>query len=141
MGLPRTILFLCPHNAAESGIAATFSDQFAAGRGLTYRAGSAGTALDERPSPVVNALRKEGIDVTSHQPRLVTAKDLVRAQRVISLGCDLNGLPRPDVPVEQWDDVPPASQDLAASREAIRRHVNVLLEELAGDGQPPTTDG
>ena len=56
MEVPRTILFLCPHNAAKSVIAAAYFDQLAAGRGLLYRGDSSGTDPDERPSlAVVNA--------------------------------------------------------------------------------------
>ena len=142
MTLRPTILFLCPHNAAKSVIAAAYFHQLAAERGLPYQADSAGTDPDERLSPaVVKALQAEGIDVTGHQPRLVTAEDLASAHRVISLGCDLDGLPRPEVLVQQWDDVPPPSQDLEASREAIRRHVNLLVVQLAGEGHPTATVG
>jgi predicted ArsR family transcriptional regulator len=40
--------------------------------------------------------------------------------------------------VDRWDDVPPASQDLGASRAAIRRHLDVLVSELAADVKPLT---
>ncbi len=140
--LPRTILFLCPHNAAKSVIAAAYFRRLATERSLAYWADSAGTDPDERPSPaVVKALQEEGIDVSDHRPRPVTAEDLASAHRVISLGCDPGDLSGLDVPVEQWDDVPPPSRDLQASREAIRRHVNILLEELASDGQSPAKGG
>jgi arsenate reductase len=128
------VLFLCPHNAAKSVQAAAYFDQHAAARGLPFRADSAGTDPDAHPSPaVVAALRDEGIDVASHRPRRVTAADLANAHRVVSLGCDLGDLPQTDVRIDRWDDVPPASRDLAASRAAIRRHVDVLLHALAGE--------
>jgi arsenate reductase (thioredoxin) len=136
------VLFLCPHNAAKSVLAAVYFDQQAAERGLPFRADSAGTHPDEQPSPaVVAALRAEGIDVAGHRPRLLGAGDLVNAHRVISLGCDVKDLPRSNVRIERWDDVPPASQDLAASRKAIQRHVDDLLDELAGDDQQRATHG
>src|SRR5919107_5407576 len=93
MGSVQTILFLCPHNAAKSVLAAAYFDQLARERGLDYRAASAGTSPDAAPSPAVVAmLREEGIDVASHMPRRVTAVDLTNAHRVISLGCDLDDL-------------------------------------------------
>jgi arsenate reductase (thioredoxin) len=135
MGLPRTILFLCPHNAAKSVIAAAYFHQLAAERGLDLWADSAGTDPDERPSPaVVRALLEEGIDVTDHQPRLVTAGDLAGAHRVISLGCTLDDLAPSTLQVDHWDDVPPPSRDLEGYRAAIKRHVDTLVAELAGNG-------
>ncbi len=138
MGSARTILFLCPHNAAKSVLAAAYFDQLARERGLDYRAASAGTSPDAAPSPAVVAmLRDEGIDVSVHRPRLVTSEDLTNAHRVISLGCDLDDLDGSNAWVDRWDDVPPASQDLSASRAAIPRRLNELVTELAA-GEPQT---
>ena len=140
MGSARTILFLCPHNAAKSVLAAAYFDQLARERGLDYQAASAGTSPDAAPSPAVVAmLRDEGIDVAGHRPRRLTAEDLTSAHRVISLGCDLDDLTEGNVPVDRWDDVPPASRDLAASRAAIKRHLDALVNELAAGG--PQTPG
>ncbi len=142
MGLPGTVLFLCPHNAAKSVLAAAYFDQQAFARGLPFRADSAGTEPDEQPAPaVVAALRDEGIDVAGHQPRRVRVEDLANAHRVISLGCDPDDMPRTDRRVDRWDDVPPTSRDLAASRDAIQRHVDVLLVELAGETPRSSTTG
>jgi arsenate reductase (thioredoxin) len=139
VGPERTILFLCPHNAAKSVLAAAYFDQLARERGLAYQAASAGTSPDAAPSPAVVAmLRDEGIDVAGHRPRRLTTEDLTSAHRVISLGCDLGDLDGGDVRVDRWDDVPPASQDLSASRAAIRRHLDLLVNELAADVKPLT---
>jgi arsenate reductase len=138
MGSARTILFLCPHNAAKSVLAAAYFDRLAAERGLDYRAASAGTSPDAAPSPAVVAmLRNEGIDVAGHQPRRLTTEDLSNAHRVISLGCDLNELDGGNARVERWDDVPPASQDPGAARTAIKRHLDELVHELAAEDGPP----
>lgn len=142
MELPRTVLFLCLHNAAKSVLAAAYFDREASARGLPFRADSAGTEPDAQPSPaVVAALRDEGIDIAGRLPRRVTVDDLATAYRVISLGCDLGELPTSDVHVDRWDDVPPTSRNLAASGAAIRRHVDVLLEELAGETSPSPVTG
>jgi arsenate reductase len=139
MGPARTILFLCPHNAAKSVIAAAYFARLARERGLDYQAASAGTSPDAAPSPAVVAmLREEGIDVGGYRPRRVTAEDLTSAHRVISLGCDPADLDGGDVRVDRWDDVPPASQDLGASRAAIERHLDLLVDELATDVRPQT---
>ena len=136
MELPRTVLFLCPHNAAKSVLAAAYFDMMAVVRGLPFRADSAGTEPDDRPSPaVVAALQADGLDVANHRPRHVTAEDLTSAHRVISLGCNLDDFALSTIQVDYWDDVPPPSRDLEGSCAAIRRHVNVLVAELAGRGQ------
>jgi arsenate reductase (thioredoxin) len=139
MGPARTILFLCPHNAAKSVLAAAYFDRLARERGLDYRAASAGTSPDAAPSPAVVAmLRNEGSDVAGYRPRRVTMEDLTRADRVISLGCDPDDLDAGSAQIERWDDVPPPSQDLDASRTAIRRHLDLLVNELAADVRSPT---
>ena len=129
---PRTVLFLCPHHAAKSVIAAAYFDRLARTRGLAWRADSAGTEpADEAAPTVVAALRAEGIDVSGHRPRHVTREDLATADTVISLGCDLGELSPPGVRVERWDDVPPASLDLDATRAALCRRLETLIGELA----------
>jgi arsenate reductase (thioredoxin) len=139
MGPARTILFLCPHNAAKSVIAAAYFARLARERGLDYQAASAGTSPDAAPSPAVTAmLREEGIDVAGYRPRRVTTEDLTSAHRVVSLGCDPADLDGGDVRVDRWDDVPPASQDLDASRAAIERHLDLLVDELATDARLQT---
>ncbi len=131
-----TILFLCPHNAARSVMAAAYFDRLAQEHGLSLRAASAGTEPDDRPSlAVVAALRDDGIDVADHRPRRVMAEDLADALRVISLGCDVDELTPPGVPVERWDDVPPTGRDLGASRAAIRRRVALLVADLEREGR------
>src|SRR5688500_15753467 len=97
----RTILFLCPHNAAKSVIAAAYFARLARERGLDFRAASAGTSPDAVPSPAVVAmLREEGIDVAGYRPRCVTRDDLTGAHRVVSLGCDPADLDGGDVRVD-----------------------------------------
>jgi protein-tyrosine-phosphatase len=135
----RTILFICPHNAAKSVLAAADFNRLARERDLPYRAASAGTSPDAAPSAAVVALlREEGIDVAGYRPRRVTAEDLTGAHRVISLGCDPDDLDGGNARVDRWDDVPPPSQDLGASRTAIRRHLDLLVDELATDVRPLT---
>jgi arsenate reductase (thioredoxin) len=129
MGDERTVLFLCPHNAAKSVIAAAYLERLAAERGLTLRATSAGTDPDPGVSPgVAGALLAEGIDVRAHRPRRVTAEELARASRVVSLGCDLGDLAAPGLVVEHWDDVPSPGADLTGARAVIAARVRRLVD-------------
>jgi arsenate reductase (thioredoxin) len=129
MGDVRTILFLCPHNAAKSVIAAAYCERLAAERGLTLRATSAGTDPDPGVSPgVAGALLAEGIDVRGYRPRRVTAEALASAARVVSLGCDLGDLAPPGLVVEHWDDVPSPGADLTGARAVIAARVRRLVD-------------
>jgi arsenate reductase (thioredoxin) len=129
MGDDCTILFLCPHNAAKSVIAAAYCERLAAERDVTLRATSAGTDPDPGVSPsVAAALFAEGIDVRAHRPRRVTAEELARASRVVSLGCDLGDLAPPGLVIEHWDDVPSPSADLTRACAVIAVHVRRLVD-------------
>src|SRR5215212_6622661 len=82
MGSTGVVLFLCPHNAAKSVLAAAYFDRLAQQRGLPYRVDSAGTKSEAAPTPaVVDALQAEGVDVSGHRPRSVKERNLVRAPR------------------------------------------------------------
>jgi arsenate reductase (thioredoxin) len=136
MGDDRTILFLCPHNAAKSVIASAYFERLAAERGLTLRATSAGTGPDPGVSPgVAGALLAEGIDVRGHRPRRVTAEELARASRVVSLGCDLGDLAPPGLVIERWNDVPSPSANLAGARAVIAAHVSRLVDTETSDAR------
>ena len=134
----ETVVVVCPHNAAKSVIAAAYFQQRADQLELALRAVSAGTEPSPTVSPaVVEVLRKEGINVAGYQPRRVTPEELARAARVVSLGSDLQAFALDSVAVDQWDDVPPPSQDLGAACEAIRARVERLVTELKAPGTTP----
>ena len=129
--MTQTILFLCPHSAAKSVLAAAYFQRLAGQHRLDVRADFAGTEPDAAISPAVaELLHSEGIDVTGYMPRRITAEELAQAWRVISLGCQVDHLAPPQLTVEQWDDVPPPSQDLAAAKNIILARVERLVAEL-----------
>jgi arsenate reductase (thioredoxin) len=128
--MKQTILFLCPHNAAKSVIAAAYFNTLAQEAGLTYVGDSAGTEPSEKVSPVVaEMLSSEGIDVSAYQPRQVIPEELKSAVRIISIGCTPDELGTADR-VEYWDDVPMLSQNPEGARDTIRIHVRELVSEL-----------
>lgn len=120
-----TILFLCPHGGAKSVMAAAYFNRLAQQHGLPQVAVAAAAEepYDAVPEPVAGLLERDGFDVRAFTPRRVEDDALQSAARVIGIGCGLAG-------VEQWDDVPQASEDLHGSAAAIRRHVEELVEEL-----------
>lgn len=136
----ETILFLCPHAAAKSVIAAAYWNRLAKERGLSLTADAAGTEPDETVSPVVvELLGAEGMDVSSHHPRRVTREELEQAQRVVSMGCGLDDLDIAPERVEQWSDVPMVSQNPIAARDVIHAHVERLMNDL--DQRPSQAKG
>lgn len=131
--MTSTLLFVCPHGAAKSVIAAALCQQFADARGLDLFARAAGTEPDPQVSPTALALlHAEGIDVATTIPHQVTAEELLAASYVVSLGCDLTHLVSPETPVERWDDVTPVSENPTRAHDQIRAHVERLMETLHG---------
>ena len=101
-------------------------------RGLNVRVESGGTEPDAAVSSVVAAhLTKNGYAVPVEKPRKVSAEEFQSADVVISLGCDLTGLPAPRGVLQKWDEVPGPGENFAAADEAIRKRVVALLEELS----------
>jgi pyrimidine-specific ribonucleoside hydrolase len=133
LGSPETpsVLFLCPHGAAKSVMAAAYFEEAAREIGLTVRIDSAGTDPDETVSAAVaERLKQDGVDVSSVKPRMVTAEDVEGADYVVSLGCDVEAIPAGTAELRRWDEVPPPSQGMEASRDAIRKRVAELANEL-----------
>jgi protein-tyrosine-phosphatase len=129
--MTQTVLFLCPHNAAKSVIAAAYFNQMAELSGLSYVGDSAGTEPSEAVSPVVvRMLHDEGMEVSGFQPRAVTSSELQTAVRVISIGCTREELSPAADRAEYWDDVPPVSENPEGARDAIRQHVAQLVAAL-----------
>jgi arsenate reductase (thioredoxin) len=128
---PPTVLFMCPHGAAKSVLASAYFQRAAKKRGLNVRVESAGTEPDPAVSAAVAAhLTKNGYAIPIATPTKVTPAQLASADVVISIGCDLSGLPQPKGRVVRWDDVPGTSENFAAADEAIRKRVTQLIEEL-----------
>lgn len=125
------VLFMCPHAAAKSVLASAYFQRLARQRGLNVRVWSAGTDPDPVIAPAVAAhLGRNGYPVPTAAPRKVTEQDLASADLVISIGCDLSGLPQPRGALRQWDEVPALSENFARADEAIRKRVVELVDEL-----------
>jgi arsenate reductase len=129
-----TILFLCPYGGAKSVIAASYFNRLAQECALPYVAvaASAEDPYAAVPAPVADFLERDGMDVRSFKPRHFEPSDVQGAARVVSIDCDLAAANLTGTAVERWDDVPKVSEDLPASADAIRRHVEALAEELRG---------
>ena len=128
---PPTVLFMCPHGAAKSVLASAYFERLAKARGLNVRVVSAGTEPDREVAPAVAShLSRNGYPVPVAEPKRVTADDMADADIVISIGCDLSGLPQPRGRLVKWDDVPALSDGFSTADARIRQRVHELIEEL-----------
>lgn len=125
-----TVLFVCRHGAAKSVLAAADFRTLAAERGLAIEAVAAGLEPDaQMASVLIEAL--PSYDLRQDRPRAVTAADLASASRVITFNLAPDELLVSSSSVERWDDVPPVSENLSAARDAIRRHLDRLIEDYS----------
>lgn len=129
--MTKKVLFLCPHNAAKSVLAAAYFQQQAEDQDLDYIVDTAGTEPSEQVSQAVaEALKSEGMNVDTHLPRLLNDGDLLSADYIFSMGCDLSELNTGNAKVEYWNDVPATSEDMIGAQNAIRAHVETLIKQL-----------
>ncbi|MFI5077463.1 MAG: low molecular weight phosphatase family protein [Vicinamibacteria bacterium] len=125
------VLFMCPHGAGKSVLASAYFERLAREKGLNVRVDARGTDPDPQVGPkVAEHLTKNGYRVPVTTPQKVTPADLASADVVISLGCDVSGLPVRAGTLRQWDEVPGPGEDLAGADAAIQRRVAALVDEL-----------
>jgi arsenate reductase (thioredoxin) len=131
----NSIVMVCEHGSVKSLIAASIFNRRAKERGLPFHAISRGVNPDATvPEPIAKALGRDGFDVSHFVPTLATAEDLTSARRVVAIGIDLSAIAAAAAPsTSRWDDVPAASVDYAAARASIEKHIELLLDELAGN--------
>ncbi len=70
MNTKPSVLFVCVHNAGRSQMAAAFLQHLAEGRIEVRSAGSA--PADQVNPAAVQAMREEGIDLSSQTPKILT---------------------------------------------------------------------
>jgi arsenate reductase (thioredoxin) len=126
------IVFVCEHGSVKSLIASQWFNRLAAARGLQSRAISRGLSPDANvPQGIADNLAKDGFAVASFKPTKLDQEDLKGALRVISIGADATSVTGGSrVRVDAWNDIPAASENYAASRDAIRARIEALLKEL-----------
>ena len=129
--MSEKILFMCPHAAAKSLIAAGYFEKQAKSAGLDVSISTAGTDPDPAPYPsVIEHLSQFGIDISDHVPARFTTKQLQSADRVVSIGCDTSEIAPYAKNLESWDEVPMLSDDFYGTCAAIGVRVEALVDEL-----------
>ena len=119
--MARTLLFVCPHGAGKSRMAAAFFDRVAP---PGWHATTAGQEPDATVSP--NAVRLlAGGDAEAlldrEPPRPVAA--VASPARTVAIDCDVPGAERWDLDSRQFDD---------AMRDELRGRAEALARGLAG---------
>lgn len=126
------IVFVCEHGAAKSVIAAAYFNKLATERGLRERAIYRGASPQAELSvATLKGLRDDGLSVPSTKPAPISAADVTAATHIFAIGCSLPAHASSSGKAANWSDAPEVSDGYAASRDAIKRHVEQLLDQLA----------
>jgi arsenate reductase len=119
------VLFVCRHNTGRSQMAEAYLRRFAGDR---VDVASAGTIAADAPDPgVVAAMAEDGIDISAARPKLLDPDVVANADRIITMGCDVQGVPRID---DDWGLPDPKGAGKERVRE-IRNMVKAKAKHLA----------
>jgi phosphinothricin acetyltransferase len=121
------VLFVCRHNTGRSQMAEAYLRHVLGDR---VDVASAGTIAADRPDPgVIAVMAEDGIDIGAARPKLLDEERAAQADRIITMGCDVEGVPRID---DDWGLPDPKGQPLERVRE-IRDMVKEKAERLAAE--------
>lgn len=125
-----TVVFVCEHGAAKSVIATTYFNKIAAERGLKARAVYRGVnPQTELSVGALKGLRDDGLTAPAQKPSPITQADVDAATVMFAIGCTLPSNATTSGKADTWDDVP-EDQGYGATRDAIKRHVERLIDDL-----------
>lgn len=137
----RTIVFVCLHGSVKSQMAAAHFNKIARERGLPYTAVSRGIEVDTSiPTRIRDGLSIDGLTPLDDVPKPLTADEAGAADKVIAFDAVPDGK-RGAAEVNYWSDVPPATNNYTAARDAIVHHIDSLVPALAQqEGRKPSSD-
>ena len=99
---------------------------------------SAGTEAADAPNAgVVAAMAEDGIDISQARPKLIDPEVTRRADRIITMGCDVQGVPRID---DDWGIADPKGappQRVREIRDAVKSKALALARDMQGDSANP----
>lgn len=123
-----SVLFVCRHNTGRSQMAEAYLRYFA---GTAVEVASAGTIAADVPDPgVVAIMAEDGIDISAARPKLLETQRLDGVDRIITMGCDVEGVPRID---DDWGLPDPKGQppDIVREiRDTVKAKARALGDEL-----------
>ena len=121
------IVFVCEHGAAKSILATAYFNKLASEKGMDLRATARGTHPDVELSPqTVMGLSKDGLQPTESTPQKLTEADVQNAERVIAF-CEIPIEYHQKASIEQWEGIPPVSEDYEKARDAIVGRIHKFL--------------
>lgn len=125
------IIFVCEHGAAKSIIGATYFNKLANEKGLNITAIARGTNPDEALLPnAVNGLIEDGLQLTELIPQKLSLDEIKSAQKVITF-CNLSDEEvQQSIEIENWENIPPVSENYQIARDAIIEKLNSLITTL-----------
>ena len=124
------IVFVCEHGAAKSVIATAYFNKIAAERGLPDRATYRGANPQAELSvSALKGLKEDGLALPSDKPSPITGADVTSATHIFAIGCTLPSRAASSGKADSWDDVP-EDRGYAAQRDAIKQHVERLIDQL-----------
>ncbi|MFX0102607.1 MAG: arsenate reductase ArsC [Candidatus Hodarchaeota archaeon] len=130
------IIFACVGNSCRSQMAEGFAKKIAP---ENVEIVSAGTQPSSEVKPNAIAVMKEiDIDISGHNPKVLTTKMLKNATHFIGMGCEvMESCPVPlvegELVIEDWGLEDPAGKDLdffRKTRDMIQEKVKYLIESL-----------
>jgi arsenate reductase len=134
---PPRVVFVCEHGSVKSLVAMEYFNRRAKARGVAYRAVARGTAPEPTvPNAVRDGLRSDGFDVSAFEPRKFEASDMDRASLIVSFDQDIASIVGTQTRYLKWDDLPGVLTDYTRGKDGIVRHVEALIDELAGGTSP-----
>jgi arsenate reductase len=123
-----SVLFVCRHNTGRSQMAEAYLRHFA---GEAIDVASAGTIAADVPDPgVVAIMAEDGIDISAARPKLLDTQRVGSVERIITMGCDVEGVPRID---DDWGLPDPKGQPpdvVREIRDAVKAKARALGDEL-----------
>jgi len=130
----KRILFVCVENAGRSQMAEAFAKEYGKDNFLVS---SAGNKPADKVNPVVVEVMKErGIDISNNTPKEITAKMVMDADLIVTMGCNAQGIcPGPFFkPKIDWALEDPKGKSIEKVKEIRDEIENRVKQLIAHDG-------
>lgn len=122
------VLFVCKHNTGRSQMTEAFLRRFT---GDDVAVASAGTiAVDHLDPGVVAAMDEMNMDISGARPKLLDPAIVAQADRTITMGCDVEGVPRVDADWGLPDPKGQSPERVRQIRDLVCRKAGDLAKEL-----------
>ena len=128
----KNVLFVCVGNSGRSQMAEAFFNNMVQNKIVAHSAGTLpASKVDQK---VIKVMQELGIDISDKKPKLLTPFMLDNADRVITMGCGIEGVcPATWVEAEDWGLPDPKGEpieEIRKIRDEIKLRVANLLKTL-----------